>query len=212
MKGESARRVPAEKAATAAEIGATIEALGAADFLRLRQYARQRIRRLGPKAVGKTGDDLLQTALSDLLQDTRRWDKTKADFMGFLFGAMKSISSNWAKSYLPEDDPVLEADLRKRDEEGKEFSPLDRRRAGRPNAEQHLSDKQTLLEIDNVFKDDQEAQMILTAWQEGYDPPGVRELWGLSQNGYNTIVRRIRRTIEAVGIQPDRERGGMHAQ
>jgi hypothetical protein len=212
MKGESERRVPAEKAATPTEIAAAIEALTAADFVRLQKYGWQRIRRLGPKAIGKTEDDLLQTALSDLLEDTRRWDKTKVGFMGFLFGAMKSISSNWAKSYLPDEDPVLEADLRRRDEEGKEFSPLDAHRSGQPNAEQQLSDKQTLLEIDKLFEDDQEAQMVLTAWQEGYDPPGVRELWELSQNDYNTIVRRIRRTVEAVGIRPDRDRGGMHVQ
>jgi hypothetical protein len=155
---------------------------------------------------------LLQTALTDLLEDTRRWDKTKVGFMGFLFGAMKSISSNWAKSYLAEEDPVLEADLRRRDEEGKEFSPLHAHRSGQPDPEQQLSDKQTLLEIDNLFKDDQEAQMLLTAWQEGYDPPGVRELWELSQNDYNTIVRRIRRNVEAVGIRPDRDRGGMYVQ
>jgi hypothetical protein len=212
MKGESARRVPAEKAASPAEIAAAIEAFTAADFVRLQQYARQRIRRLGPKATGRTADDLLQTALSDLLEDTRRWDQTKVGFMGFLFGAMRSISSNWAKSYLLEEDPVLQADLRRSDEEGKEFSPLDAHRSGQPNAEQHLSDKQTLLEIDNLFKDDQEAQMVLAAWQEGYDPPGVRELWELSQNDYNTIVRRIRRIVEAVGIRPNRDRGRMHVQ
>jgi hypothetical protein len=212
MKQESARRVPAEKAATPTEIAAAIEALAAADFVRLRQYARRRIQHLGPKAVEKVGDDLLQTALCDLLQDTRRWDKTKVGFMGFLFGAMKSISSNWAKSYLPEEDPVLEADLRKRDADGKEFTPLDAHRAGQPNAEQQLSDRQTLLEIDNLFKDDQEAQMVLTAWQEGYDPAGVRELWDLSQNAYNTIVRRIRRTLDASDIKPDGDRGGAYVQ
>lgn len=212
MKQESARRVPAEKAATPTEIAAAIEALTAADFVRLRQYARRRIQRLGPKAVEKAGDDLLQTALCDLLQDTRRWDETKVGFMGFLFGAMKSISSNWAKSYLPEEVPVLDADLRKENEEGEEFSPLDRRSAPQPTAEQQLSDKQTLGEVDNLFKDDQEAQMVLTAWQEGYDPAGVRELWGLSQNAYNTIVRRIRRTLDASNIKPDGDRGGTYVQ
>ena len=212
MKQESARRVPAEKAATPTEIAAAIEALTAADFVRLRQYTRRRIQRLGPKAVEKVGDDLLQTALCDLLQDTRRWDKTKVGFMGFLFGAMKSISSNWAKSYLPEEVPVLDADLRKENEEGEEFSPLDRRSAPQPTAEQQLSDKQTLGEVDNLFKEDQEAQMVLTAWQEGYDPAGVRELWGLSQNAYNTIVRRIRRTLDASNIKPDGDRGGTYVQ
>jgi hypothetical protein len=212
MKGESARRVTAEKAATPTEIATAIEAFTAADFVRLQQYACQRIRRLGPKADRKSGDDLLQTALTDLLEDTRRWDRTKVGFMGFLFGAMKSISSNWAKSYRPEEDPVLEADLRRGHEEGKEFSPLHARRSGQPDPEQQLWDKQILLEIDSLFEDDQEAQMLLTAWQEGYDPPGVRELWELSQNDYNTIVRRIRRAVEAVGVRPDRGRGGTYVQ
>ena len=75
-----------------------------------------------------------------------------------------------------------------------------------------MTDVETLLAIDNLFKEDQEAQMILTAWQDGYDPVGVRELWGLSQNDYNAIVRRIRRTIEAASIRPDRERGAKHVQ
>jgi hypothetical protein len=167
---------------------------------------------LGAQSSGEGGDDLLQTALCDLLQDTRRWDKAKVGFMGFLFGAMKSISSNWAKSYLPEEVPVLDADLRKNNEEGEEFSPLDRRSAPQPTAEQQLSDRQTLGEVDNLFKDDQEAQLVLTAWQEGYDPAGVRELWGLSQNAYNTIVRRIRRTLDASDIKPDGDRGGTYVQ
>jgi hypothetical protein len=212
MKTESARRAPPEKATTPTEIATAIDSLTTADLLRLRQYAWRRIRRLGPKAGGKEGDDLLHSALEDLLQDTRRWDKTKVGFMGFLFGAMKSISSNWAKSYVSEEIPVLEADLRKKDDEGKEFSRLDGYRTGQPNAEQELSDTQTLQQIDTLFNDDQEAQMLLTAWQEGYDPAGVRELWSLSQNEYNTIVRRIRRTLDAADIRPDRDRGGIYVQ
>ena len=52
---------------------------------------------------------------------------------------------------------------------------------------------QMLQDIDRLFRDDQEAQMLHRTWQERYDPVGVRELWSLSQNEYNTIVRRIRR-------------------
>src|SRR4051794_25338131 len=103
MKRESTRRVVPEKAASPVEIAAAIESLTAADFLRLGQYARRRIRILGPKAGDRMGDDLLQTAVQDLLEDTRRWDKSKVGLMGFLFGAMKSISSNWAKTYDPDD-------------------------------------------------------------------------------------------------------------
>jgi hypothetical protein len=212
MKSESTRRVPPEKAATPIEIAAAIEALSAADFARLGLYATRRVRLLGPKAMEKTGDDLIQTAVQDLLADTRRWDKTKASLMGFLFGAMKSISSNWAKSHRQEEAPVLEAELRKKDDEGKVPSPMDVYAGEHRTAEENMVDVQTLLAIDNLFKEDQEAQMILTAWQDGYDPAGVRELWGLSQNEYNTIVRRIRRTLDVAKITPDRERGVKYVQ
>jgi hypothetical protein len=38
-----------------------------------------------------------------------------------------------------------------------------------PSPAQRLSDKQTLKRIDDLFKDDEKAQMVLTSWQEGYD-------------------------------------------
>jgi len=53
-----------------------------------------------------------------------------------------------------EEDTVLEADLRKGTQTVKS-SAAGCGRAGQPNAEQQLSDRQTLLEIDNLFKDDQ---------------------------------------------------------
>ena len=54
--------------------------------------------------------------------------------------------------------------------------------------------------------------MVLTAWQEGYEPADVRELWGLSQNEYNTIVRRIRRRLDTSALNADRDRGGSNGQ
>lgn len=213
MKGESARRVAPEKAAIPAEITAAIDGLSEVELVRLRQYASARVRLLGRKAGTETGDDLLQAAITDLLQDNRRWDKAKVDFMGFLFGAMKSISSNWAKAYSAEEDPIREADLNQEDSDGKQSrNPLERHASAASSAEDRLTDRATLQQIETLFKDDQEAQMVLTAWEDGCDPPGVRELWSLTQNQYNTIVRRIRRTIQAAGIKPDRSRGGAYVQ
>ena len=212
MKSESTRRVSPERAASPTEIASAIDALSVADFVRLGRYAARRVRILGPKAVDRTGDDLLQTAVQDLLEDTRRWNKTKVSFMGFLFGAMKSISSNWAKAYRLDETPVLETDLLRKDKEGKVVSPLAGYAIEQRNSEERLADMQTLLQVEDLFKDDQQAQMILTASQDGYDPAGVRELWELSQNDYNTIVRRIRRTLDAAEIRPDNRRGSTNVQ
>jgi hypothetical protein len=213
MNGESARRVAPERAATPAEITAAIEGLSDVELVRLSQYASARVRLLGRKAGTENGDDLLQSAITDLLEDKRRWDKAKVSFMGFLFGAMKSISSNWAKAYLADEDPIRESELKQEDVDGKRSrNPLDRLASSAPTAERRLSQRRTLQQIETIFKDDQEAQMVLTAWQERYDPSGVRELWNLTQNEYNTIVRRIRRTLEAAGITADRDSGGAYVQ
>lgn len=208
MTTKPPRRVPEEAAATPGEIAAAIEALNTGDRTRLKRFADYRVWWLGPKADSRTGDDLLQTALTDLLADTRRWNKSKVGFVKFLTGAMRSISSNWARSYKQNETLVLDADLRRENEEGEEFSPLDNAQGDTSNPDKRLSDKHTLDLIDDLFKDDERAQMVLTALQEGYDPAGVRELWDLSQKEYNAIVRRIRRQLFAAGITPDRNTGG----
>lgn len=208
MTTKPSRRVPDEVAATPGEIAAAIEALTPGDWARLKRFADPRIWRLGPKADSRTGDDLIQTALTDLLADTRRWNKSKVGLIRLLTEAMRSISSNWARSYKEAETAVLEADLRRENEEGEIFNPLDNFQEQSPNPEQWLRDKQTLELIDDLFKDDEKAQMVLTAWQEGYDPPGVRELWSLSQNEYNAIVRKIRRRLGAAALTADHDRGG----
>lgn len=213
MTKESARRVPVEKAATPTEIAAEIEALSPADVRKLQRIAKVRIWRIGPHAAAdRTAEDLFQIAIADLLDDTRRWDKSKIGFFRFLAEAMKSISSNWAKTHDDEHPTVLQSDLQQKEKEGKGFNPYDQAPVTRPNPEQALRDTETLQQIDELFKDDEEAQQVITAWREGFDPAGVRELWGLSQNAYNTIVRRIRRNLEAAGVTADRERGTSNVQ
>jgi hypothetical protein len=201
------RRLLKEVAATPDEIAAAIEALTAAELGRLKRFAENRIWKLGPKAGEKTPDDLFQIAVDSVLDDTRRWDRTKVDLFGFLREAMRSISSNWAKTYSEEETPVLEADLRKTNEEGRIYSPLDVMSDGRADPEARLvaeekrrSGQEILKQIEHMFKGDQEAQMMLTAIDDGSDPAGIRELWSWSQNDYNTIIRRIRRALDRAGM------------
>ena len=109
MTEKPSRRVSEKVAATADDIRAAIEALTLADWARLRNYAANRILKLGPKADDRSNEDLLQIALELLLDDTRRWDRTKVEFLPFMIGAMKSVSSNWARGYKPEETLSLAA-------------------------------------------------------------------------------------------------------
>jgi hypothetical protein len=208
MATKPPRRVPDEATATFEEITAAIEALTPGEWAKLRRYADYRTFYLGPKAEGRTGDDLLSTALTDLLGDTRRWNKAKVGFFRFLTGAITSISSNWAKSFKQVESPVTEADLLRTDNEGKVSSPLDSEPSRRPDPEQARHHKQTLDRIETLFEGDEKARMVLMAWDDGYDAARVRELWGLSQNDYNTIVRRIRRRLNDAGLTAHLGRGG----
>lgn len=206
--GKTSRRVPTDAAATPADIAAAIEALTPAQWARLRRYADYRILKLGPKADSRTRDDLLQSALADLLEDKRRWPKEKVDFVRFLAEGMRSISSNWARTYDPEEVPVLETDLLRENDEGELSSPLDNARAKGTDVERRLHDAQSLEQIGRLFADDEEAQKILMAFDDGYDPAGARELWNLSHKQYNTIMRRIRRTLAKAGLTADRNERG----
>ena len=207
MMKKPSRRVSEEAAATPADIRTAIEALTSADWTRLRNYAANRILKLGPKAKGRSREDLLQITLELILDDTRRWDRTKVEFVPFMIWAMKSISSNWARGYKPEERLFLELDAEKTNEDGETFRPFDDVKDENPNPEQRLIDEEQfqadarlLKKIDELFKGDEGAQMVLEAWRDGYDPPGVRTLWELSQKDYDTIVRRIRRTIDRSGL------------
>ena len=214
MAKRPSRRVPEGVAATRDEIKAAIEALTPADWARLKRYAANRIRKLGPKADSRKWDDLLQIALQLLLDDTRRWDRTKVEFMPFMIWATRSISSNWARGYKPEETLALDLDVEKTNKDGETFQLMDYVEDDRPNPEQRVVDEEKrqadapqLEVIDHLFKDDEQAQMVIEAWQDGYDPPGVRSLWNLSQKEHDTIVRRIRRTLNRAGLRNGEKHG-----
>ncbi len=210
MSGKTGRRVPEERAASAAEIKAAIEGLTEADTQRLLRYAERRIWCVGRGAAGKIADDLLQEAMTDLLSDTRRWDRSKVGFLQFLFGAMKSISSNWAKSYKPEEFPLSATELRQTNDSGEESNPYDAHADPSPSVDRSIEFREKIGQIDKLFADDPEAQQVLEAWKEGFDPAGVRELWSMTQKEYDTVVRRIRRRITSAGITADLSKGSQY--
>lgn len=194
MTEKPSRGVPDEQAATPDELEAAIKALTPGDLLKLRQYSDWRIGKLGRRAAGRTGHDLLLAAVTS----TRRWNKSNVDFKGFLYGAIKSISSNWARPPKTSRTAILEADLIREDEDGSLFSPLDNAQDRSSSPEEQANATQTLDLIEGLFKDDEKALMVLTAAREGYSPADVRELWNLSQKEYNAIMTRIRRHSRAV--------------
>jgi hypothetical protein len=61
--------------ATAEDISRTIDTIPRHEFIRLRDFAENRVARIGCAAAnGRTGDDLLHEAVTRLLEGTRHWN------------------------------------------------------------------------------------------------------------------------------------------
>jgi DNA-directed RNA polymerase specialized sigma24 family protein len=204
---KAVKPVPEDRAATPAEIEAAVNELSNADWYRLRSCAERHEFILQERAMGR---DLLGEAFERLLRGSRKWDKTKAGLVTFLFSVMRSIRNAWFRAITtPTEQPILASSLTIEDEEGHISSPVDGYAAREPSTEDLLVFRETLARIDDVLVDDQEARMIVEGFRDGLEPPGIRELWGFSQTQYDTIVTRMRRKIKRAGIvQP--EQGATH--
>ena len=83
--------------ATAVDISQAIDSLPQHEFVRLRDFAENRVVRIGCAAAnGRTADDLLHEAVTRLLEGTRHWDSARINISLCLIGVMRSIASAWA--------------------------------------------------------------------------------------------------------------------
>ena len=138
MGEHKTRRVPEEQAATPDEIREAVDSLSKADWYRLRKFAEYYIFLLSDKAGDRGGSDLLNEAFKRLLEGSRKWDKTKVDFMGFLFGTMESIADSWQrKKVTPTEVPVLASSLVTDNEEGEPSDPAEQFQSANANQGHH---------------------------------------------------------------------------
>ena len=203
MAKSTAGKVPEERAATAAEVEAAIEALSDADWYRLRDFAERRAFLLNEKARGR---DLLGEAFERLLRGSRKWDKTKVGFLTFLYGAMRSIAYSWLKEKVsPTEAPLSASSLVVENEDGKLSDPVADFARASVDASQLLVYRESLEQIDALFVNDEEERMVIEGFRDGLEPSAIRDLWGFSQPKYNAIIIRMRRKMRRAGIADPRE-------
>ena len=194
MIKEGSRSVPAEKAATEAEIIDSIERLTQAETVRLEKYAKYRIWIIGARAAdGRDHEDLLQQSLTQFLNRDRRWNRDKP-FTLVLLGAIKSISNHWATQYDPE-QPKTESELLITREDGSKHSPFEEIASKDFDPAHQIEIEQILERIAKIFAGDDEALLVIDGWRRQMTGPEIKEDLGLSQIELETINRRIRRTV-----------------
>jgi hypothetical protein len=199
--------------ATAEDISRAIDAIPQHEFVRLKDFAENRIARIGCGAAhGRTGDDLLHEAVTRLLEGARHWYPAKVDIVMCLIGVMRSISSAWAghrrRNASSPEYAAAESELITLGVEGQLASPFD----GLKTPEMTVEDqaiakdgeeerKAFADEIEASCAGDHGALKVLAAFQCGVDAATIQRDFCWTETEYRTTVRRIKRRAHKLAVR-----------
>lgn len=171
-----------EIVANTAEVLCALQALAQPQLLRMKKYARFRMRAIGDAARGRNDEDLLGEALTATLSGQRRWKPLAVDFEKHMLGAMRSISSHWTdrKPHLSLEDAPHVASLK-----------------GDP--ERELAAKEEIAAIRAHFAHDVIVLGLLEDLSLGLTGPEIKLSRAWSQADLETAMRRLRRGVERMG-------------
>jgi hypothetical protein len=185
-----------KNAATREEIVAAIEVLTPQEYLRLKLYARWRIRGLGRAAQGRDWEDILREAISATYEGNRHWYKGSVDFCRHLIGAMRSISSHWHDQFDP-DEAVLESEVIRISAEGRVSNPMLDVASSAADPERILAAKEEVEWIEQIASKNPLAWLIMDGLRERMTGPQIREALKVSQKDYETAFKWLRRNVRA---------------
>lgn len=159
-----------------------------ADHLRLRKAAR-----ILCGGSGYEWNELLNEAVVRALSGTRRCPRSTQPVV-FLANAMKSIVSAGRESLALQPETTS---LAATGTDGKVLDPPSRQRTVEETLTARDDCAARLAALDDLFKDDEEAQMVILGDIEGLDAEAIRDMQGWTLQELATVRRRIRRRIEA---------------
>ena len=160
--------------ATPEEAAAALEKLGQADRIRLKFLARNRL-------YGQNTDweDLLQEALTRILEGTRKWPRD-VPIIAFIAGVMRSMAGEYRKQQRQ-----MRSDA--------ETMPL---ASSNPGPDSEAEAKAEIKAIEGHFGDDDDALAVVMARFEGHSPEETQAMFNLTKTRYESTLKRIRRKID----------------
>jgi len=188
----------AEPASTA-EIEEAIRSLTDQDAGRLKRYTIRRLAAIGRAARGKDWEDLLQEGITRTLAGTRAWNKNAVTFVGHLMGVSRSICSEMAEKLTAEknEEPMSESELIGA-AKNPALNPYQLAISPMPTAEEITETRDAVDAIKRSFRDDPLVLDIVSALEEGFNGPEIKEVLGISQKDLETAMRRLRRAVPKV--------------
>lgn len=161
-----------------------LNALTEADLHRLLRSAKN--------LAGAThaADDLIQKAILLVLSGERRW-KREMETIPFLYSAMRSIAHAEFKKKSPENKKTSIVNGDGDDIEITDTAPSTEARLIQQEDDNLV--RKRVEEIFDVFKDDDEATLLLVGIADGLSASEIREQMKISKTQYETILKWIRR-------------------
>lgn len=202
--------------ATPQEIEEAISGLTPADSNRLNRVCRDCLSLLRHYGGGRdTVNDLLHSAMVKVLDGTRRWNRSKVDFVGLIAGIIESDTSHALERYARGEaymEPIPESELVRVTEDGDDCSPFDRIPSDRKSPESELIDRESeqakadiVGQMLDLFESDEQASEVLLHRLDNLKGPEIQKRMGLSKKEYAAIDQRIRRGFNKLSGE-----GGKH--
>jgi RNA polymerase sigma-70 factor (ECF subfamily) len=172
---------PGGIAGTTERVAHALRRLSDSDLLRLEALARLRARGL---PGGIVWSDLLNEAIRRALDGSRPWPPG-VPLLAFLAQIMRSIWSELCRRNALERSLVL----RSVSTDADEMDP-----------ERVVAAAQTLATIHKLFAHDAAARSVIAGLADGRTAYEIRDILGISETEYDTIRKRIRRTLLRQGL------------
>lgn len=185
----SAERYPIQPDAitrTTEQVARALRRLSDSDLLRLEALARLRARGL---PGGIVWSDLLNEAIRRALDGSRPWPPG-VPLLAFLAQIMRSIWSELCRRNALERRLALT-----------EAAVLGGTDSDEMDPERIVAAAQALAAIHKLFAGDAEALNVITALADGRTAQEIRDIHGMSETAYDTIRKRIRRTLLRRGLE-----------
>jgi DNA-directed RNA polymerase specialized sigma24 family protein len=163
------------------EARAAIQGLTVAQLTRLRRFAQWRMRGVTSRVGYRDDSDLLQEAVTALLNGTRHW-KCGVTFCDYVIGCMRSISSAWFESV--ESAIVWDAGI-------------DTLSGSREAPDRVIDARDEVHRVFRMFGKGSPQERILHGWYLGENGKEIQDNLGISQREYDTLVKGIRRRLHA---------------
>ena len=168
------------------EVWAAVDSLSDDDKLRLGRIDK---RHRGGTDFAEGG--LVHDAICAAIEGTRKCPRDTV-VIAFLAQTMRSFASHRRKELKKQVSLTIARDGGHDDGNQRDWP------SGDPNPEEQLIDKDSVdvvAAIHNVFKDDEQAMLVLLGWADDMKGKDLREFANVDQAGLDYIIKRIRRVM-----------------